>query len=49
MTGLFQGLKGARRWRQILSTETHKPDVTPDILLEALSQITQNSIHQSIT
>lgn len=38
MTGLFQGMPGARRWRQILSTETHKPDVTPQILKTALEE-----------
>ena len=38
MTGLFQGLPGARRWRQILSTEAHKPDTTPEILKTALEE-----------
>lgn len=38
MTGLFQGMKGARRWRQILSTETHKDGVTPEILKTALTE-----------
>jgi len=35
MTGLFQGRVGARKWRQILSTETHKDGVTPEILKTA--------------
>lgn len=38
MTGLFQGMPGARRWRQILSTETHKPGATPEILKTALTE-----------
>jgi len=37
MTGLFQGIPGARRWRQILSTEMHKPDATPENLKVAYS------------
>jgi tRNA-dihydrouridine synthase A len=38
MTGLFQGMPGARRWRQILSTEVHKPDTKPEILKTALEE-----------
>lgn len=35
--GLFQGLPGARRWRQILSSEAYKPDARSDLILSALS------------
>lgn len=36
MTGLFQGLPGARNWRQILSTQVHLDGVTPDLLTHAV-------------
>lgn len=35
--GLFQGLNGARRWRQILSSEAYKPDAGSDLILTALA------------
>ncbi len=35
MTGLFSGQKGARQWRQTLSTEVHKDGVTAEILITA--------------
>lgn len=38
MTGLFQGMAGARTWRQILSTEVHQDNVTPEILKLALEK-----------
>jgi len=38
MTGLFQGMPGARTWRQILSTEVHQDGVTPEILKTALGK-----------
>lgn len=38
MTGLFQGLPGARKWRQILSTDVHQPDARPEILKTALDK-----------
>jgi tRNA-dihydrouridine synthase A len=38
MTGLFSGQPGARQWRQILSTEVHKDNVTPEILIKAMEQ-----------
>ena len=38
MTGLFQGIPGARAWRQILSTEVHKDGVTAEILKTALNR-----------
>lgn len=36
MTGLFQGVPGARHWRQMISTECHKEDISPSILLDAI-------------
>ncbi len=38
MTGLFQGIPGARAWRQILSTEVHKDGVTAEILETAFTK-----------
>lgn len=43
MTGLFHGLPGARRWRQILSTEATKQGAGPDILQMAFSEVRFNS------
>ncbi len=37
--GLFQGLPGARRWRQILSSEAYKPDAGSDLILTALGSV----------
>lgn len=39
MTGLFQGRVGARKWRQILSTEVHDIGVTPEILKRASEEV----------
>jgi tRNA-dihydrouridine synthase A len=39
MTGLFHGIAGARRWRQILSTEATRPGAGPEVLRAALAQI----------
>ncbi len=39
MIGLFTGLPGARRWRQILSERAVRPDATPDLLREALAEV----------
>lgn len=37
--GLFQGLRGARRWRQILSSEAHKPAANLNVVKEALKHV----------
>lgn len=37
--GLFQGLHGARRWRQILSSEAYKPAANSDLILSALAAV----------
>ena len=42
MIGLFQGMPGARAYRQILSTQSTKPEATPDVLLEAYSMVKSN-------
>ena len=39
MTGLFHGLPGARRWRQILSTDAAKPNAGPEVLFRALAAV----------
>ncbi|WP_173931840.1 tRNA dihydrouridine(20/20a) synthase DusA [Chelativorans sp. Marseille-P2723] len=39
MTGLFHGLPGARRYRQILATEATRPGAGPEVLLRAISAI----------
>ncbi|MEM7302208.1 MAG: tRNA dihydrouridine(20/20a) synthase DusA [Pseudomonadota bacterium] len=39
MIGLFHGLPGARRYRQIMSVEAAKPDASPDLLDAALVEV----------
>lgn len=39
MIGLFHGMAGARRFRQIISTESVKPNATSQVLREAFSVI----------
>ena len=39
MTGLFHGLPGARRWRQILSTGATEPGASPDLLRRAFAEV----------
>ncbi|MGR3501251.1 tRNA dihydrouridine(20/20a) synthase DusA [Pseudaestuariivita sp.] len=39
MLGLFAGRPGARRWRQVLSSEAHSDGVGPEVLLRALSAV----------
>lgn len=39
MTGLFHGLPGARRWRQILSTDATRPGAGPEVLHRAFAEI----------
>jgi tRNA-dihydrouridine synthase A len=43
MVGLFSGLPGARRWRQMLSTDATKPGATSDVLREAYATVTEAS------
>jgi tRNA-dihydrouridine synthase A len=37
--GLYQGLPGARRWRQILSSDAYRPAAGTDVVKEALKQV----------
>jgi tRNA-dihydrouridine synthase A len=39
MVGLFQGLPGVRRWRQILSTDATRPGARPEILHAAFAEV----------
>jgi tRNA-dihydrouridine synthase A len=39
MVGLFHGLPGARRWRQILSTDAAKPGAGPQVLHDAFAAV----------
>jgi len=39
MTGLFHGVRGAKAWRQILSTKAHDPQADETILYEAFAGI----------
>jgi tRNA-dihydrouridine synthase A len=40
MTGLFHGLSGARRYRQILSTDATRPGAGPEVLDAAFAAVT---------
>jgi len=40
MLGLFSGQPGARRWRQVLSSEATGPDAGPEVLDRALAAVT---------
>ena len=37
--GLYQGLPGARRWRQVLSNEAYKPAANANVVREALKHV----------
>lgn len=39
MLGLFAGQPGARRWRQVLSTEAHRPGAGPEVVEAALAAV----------
>jgi len=39
MLGLFAGCPGARRWRQVLSTETTRDGAGPEVVERALSEV----------
>jgi tRNA-dihydrouridine synthase A len=41
MLGLYQGMPGARRWRQVLSQEAYKPAANMNVVQAALSHIRQ--------
>jgi tRNA-dihydrouridine synthase A len=44
MVGLFHGQPGARRFRQILSTEACKPDAGPGILFQAFQSVSDREL-----
>lgn len=46
MVGLFHGLPGARRWRQILSTDANRPGAGPEVLRAALAAVDLSGIGQ---
>ncbi|MGO4840278.1 tRNA dihydrouridine(20/20a) synthase DusA, partial [Rhizobiaceae sp. 2RAB30] len=39
MTGLFHGFPGARRFRQILSTDATRPGAGPEVLIRAFEAV----------
>ncbi|UWF67301.1 MULTISPECIES: tRNA dihydrouridine(20/20a) synthase DusA [unclassified Brucella] len=41
MVGLFTGQPGARRWRQILSTDATKPGATSDVVRQAYAAVVE--------
>ncbi|MDT6940640.1 tRNA dihydrouridine(20/20a) synthase DusA [Brucella pseudogrignonensis] len=43
MIGLFTGQPGARRWRQMLSTDASKPDASSDLLRQAYASVMEAS------
>ena len=43
MLGLFAGRPGARAWRRILSEGANRPGAGPDLVLEALAQVSDRS------
>jgi tRNA-dihydrouridine synthase A len=47
MVGLFHGLPGARRWRQILSSDATKPSAGPEVLNTAFAAIDFNAAKQA--
>jgi tRNA-dihydrouridine synthase A len=42
MVGLFQGVAGARLWRQILTVESARPGARPEVIGRALAEVTQS-------
>jgi len=47
MTGLFHGLPGARRFRQILSTEATRPGAGPEVLRAAFASVDLSAAGQA--
>jgi len=39
MLGLYQGIRGGKKWRQILSTEAYHPDATSAVVIHALERM----------
>jgi tRNA-dihydrouridine synthase A len=47
MVGLFHGLPGARRFRQILSTDANLPGAGPEVLRKAFAVVDVESVRQA--
>ncbi|RCS25322.1 tRNA dihydrouridine(20/20a) synthase DusA [Phyllobacterium salinisoli] len=43
MIGLFQGVPGARRWRQVLSTDAARSDADSGVIRKAFAEIGENA------
>ncbi|WP_312798662.1 tRNA dihydrouridine(20/20a) synthase DusA [Tianweitania sp.] len=48
MVGLFHGLPGARRYRQILSSDATKPDARSQVLWRALGEVDRSAAMASV-
>jgi len=44
MIGLFQGMQGARSWRQTLSVKAVKPGAGPEVIEEAYSLVANKAL-----
>ncbi len=49
MVGLFTGLPGARRYRQILSTDAAKPNAGPDVIAAAFAAVDFSGAAQAVS
>jgi tRNA-dihydrouridine synthase A len=47
MVGLFHGLPGARRFRQILSTDANRPGAGPNVLREAFAAVDLEGVRRA--
>jgi tRNA-dihydrouridine synthase A len=47
MVGLFAGLPGARRYRQILSVEAARPGASPDVLERAFAAVLESDLPEA--
>jgi tRNA-dihydrouridine synthase A len=47
MIGLFQGIPGARRWRQLLSCEAAAADAGPELLLRAFDAVALDGLAEA--
>jgi tRNA-dihydrouridine synthase A len=47
MVGLFHGLPGARRFRQILSTDANRPGAGPEVLHEAFAVVDLEGVRRA--
>lgn len=48
MVGLFHGLAGARRYRQILSTEAVRPGARSEVLWQALREVDRSEVAEPV-